>query len=313
VVSRQRCTGTNNLITVQHTYDTSGNAITAIDGDGHLGCTENGNQYSACAVYDSADAHILTATNALNQATTYTYATDATGGFGEWLTAETDPNNQTTQYQYDVLGRLTAIARPGDSLGSPTVSYTYTNTCSQGQTTPCLELDTSTQFVSGGPTSTMKQWYDGYGNLVETQTPSPVAGQTIVTFTVYDFLERPVSKSLLYAIDTPSGYVAPDETQAHTVTSYDGLGRSLGTATYGQGGTIVTENTINYTIGNNIPTLVGDTNPYEQTITVDALGHQSITYTDAFGRTRYTQVFSGTRTPYSVVRTVGYTYDPLGV
>jgi YD repeat-containing protein len=126
------CTGTNNLITVQHTYDASGNAVTAIDGDGHLGCTENGNQYSACAMYDSADTHILTATNALNQATTYTYATDSTGGFGEWLTAETDPNTQTTQYQYDVLGRLTAIARPGDSLGSPTVSYTYTNTCTQG-------------------------------------------------------------------------------------------------------------------------------------------------------------------------------------
>lgn len=306
------CTGTNNLITVLHTYDASGNAITAIDGDGHLGCTENGNQYSACAVYDSAATHILTATNALNQATTYTYATDATGGFGEWLTAETDPNTQTTQYQYDVLGRLTAIARPGDSLGSPTVSYTYTNTCSQGQTTPCLELDTSTQFVSGDPPSTMKQWYDGYGNLVETQTPSPEAGQTIVTFTSYDFLERPIIKSLPYTISTPLGFVNPDWTQPRIVTGYDALGRSQGTTTYGQGSNIVTENTINYTIGNSIPTLGGDTNPYEQTITVDALNHQSITYTDAFGRTRYTQVFSGTNTPYSVVRTVGYTYDPLG-
>lgn len=310
------CSGLNNLITVQHTFDASGNAVTAIDGDNHLGCTQGSSQYSACAVYDSAETHIASATNALNQATTYTYNTSANGGFGEWLTAETDPNNQTTQYQYDVLGRLTAVIRPGDSTSNPTISYTYSNTCSNGSTTPCIELDTATQFVSGGPASTMKQWYDGWGNLIETQSPSPTAGQTIITYTIYDSMNRPIIKSLPYAISTPSGYVTPDQSQARSVTNYDGLGRSLGSTTYSDATTIMLENSISYTIGQGAPTISGDSNAYEQTITLNMLAanqnRQSITYTDPLGRTIYTQVFSGLAAPYSVMRTVGYSYDVLG-
>jgi RHS repeat-associated protein len=317
------CTGTSNLITVQHTYDSTGNAVTAIDGDGHLGCTLSGQtQYSACATYDAStyNTHLLSAANALNQTTSYAYDTSDAGGFGQWLTSETDPNSQTTSYQYDALGRLTAVIKPGDSPSSPTISYTYTNGCSQGETTPCLELDTTTQIVSGGPTSTMKQWYDGWGNLVETQTPSPTPGDTIVTYTIYDTLNRPIITSLPYAITTPSGYVTPDQTQPRTVTSYDGLGRSLGTVTYGQGSTIVQEDSITYTIAQGVPTIVGTSStPYEQTITLDTLNsqngqnHQSITYADAFGRVAYTQVFSGlTPSSYAPIRTVGYSYDPLG-
>ncbi|HLG76689.1 MAG TPA: RHS repeat-associated core domain-containing protein, partial [Ktedonobacteraceae bacterium] len=114
-------------------------------------------------------------------------------------------------------------------------------------------------------------------------------------------------------IATPSGYVAPDLNQPRTVTSYDALDRSLGTVTYGQGTTIVEESTISYTIAQGVPTLASESSTaYEQTITLDAYQHQAITYTDGLGRTRYTQVFSGTASPYTVVRTVGTTYDPVG-
>ncbi|HVB25739.1 MAG TPA: hypothetical protein VNG51_27630, partial [Ktedonobacteraceae bacterium] len=63
------CSDNSNLITVQHGYDVSGNPITGIDGDGHLGCTSGSSTYSACAVYDSFATHITTAKNALNQTT----------------------------------------------------------------------------------------------------------------------------------------------------------------------------------------------------------------------------------------------------
>jgi len=308
----QNCVGAINA--TLHSYDASGNMLTTTDPDGHLGCTSGSAQYSACATYDSTyQTHLLTATNAKNQTTTYSYDSSASGGFGQWLISETDPNGQTTTYQYDALGRLTAVIRPGDSLSSPTITYTYTNTCSAGSTTPCLELDTATTFTSGGPTSVEKQWYDGWGHLVETQTPSPTPGQTIVTYTVYDQMNRATTRSLPYAIATPSGYVAPDLNQPRTVTSYDSLGRALGTVTYGQGATIVQESTISYTVAQGVPTISSESSTaYEQTITLDAYNHQTVTYTDGLGRTRYTQVFSGTASPYSVVRTVGTTYDMLG-
>src|SRR6266567_3889867 len=152
------------LVTVKHSYDASGNPITATDGDNHQGCPSGSPAYSACASYDSFAAHLVSATNAKNQTTTYSYATTAAGGFGQWQTSTTDVNGQTTSYQYDILGRLTALVRPGDSSGSPTVSYAYINTCSNGSTSPCIELDTSTRFTVGGPTTTQKQWYDGWGH-----------------------------------------------------------------------------------------------------------------------------------------------------
>jgi RHS repeat-associated protein len=309
--SESGCGGT--LVTVKHSYDASGNAVTATDGDNHQGCPAATPTYSACAGYDSFASHLVSATNAANQTTIYSYTTTAAGGFGQWLTSETDVNGQTTSYQYDILGRLTAIVRPGDSSGSPTVSYTYVNNCSNGSTSPCLELDTATRFVVGGPTTTQKQWYDGWGHLVQTQTPSPTSGMTIVSYSLYDSMGRETTKSLPYSITTPSGYVTPDQTRARSVTSYDALGRSLGSIIYSNATTIVLESSLSYTVATGVPgTSLESSTPFERTIMLDAYTHQVIGFTDALGRTRYTQVYSGTASPYSMVRTVSTTYDPLG-
>ncbi len=221
-----------------------------------------------------------------------------------------------TTYQYDALGRLTATVQPGDSPSSPTISYTYLMTCSQGATTPCIELDTSVRYTSGGPTSTTKQWYDGWGRLIETQAPSPNNGQTIVTYTVYyndGTNGTEVIASLPYAIATQSGYVAPDLSQARSVTKYDGLGRSEGVTTYYSGGSnIAMASTNSSTVGQGVSGISNDSStPFERTSTYDSYNHQSIVYTDALGRTRYSQLYSGTNS-YSMVRTVGYTYDILG-
>lgn len=196
------------------------------------------------------------------------------------------------------------------------------NKCSAGKTTPCLEIDTTTRFTVGGPTTTKKDWYDGWGHLVETQVPGPnlfskvpAIPSVLVSYTVYDNMGRATVKSLNYAVAQTAGlgYVAPDLNQPRTVTSYDSLGRSLGTVTYGNGTTIVQESTISYTLALGVPTISSESSTaYEQTITLDAYNHQSISYADGFGRARYSQVFSGTASPYTVVRTVGKTYDTVG-
>ncbi len=156
----------------------------------------------------------MSTTNAAGQTITYGSNPGAAGGFGQWPVSVTDPNGQTTSYQYDALGRLTAVIRPGDSASSPTASYTYLNTCTAGTTSPCIELDTTLQMNNGGPTATMKQWYDGWGHLVETQMPGPTGGTTFLSYTIYDNLQQLTTQSLAYGISTPTGYVNPDLTSA---------------------------------------------------------------------------------------------------
>lgn len=192
--------------------------------------------------------------DAKNQKVSYHYDTTvASGGYGQWLLSTTDANGQTTTYTYDVLGRLTSIIEPGDTQNLPTTSYTYTNTCGVGTTTPCLELDTTMRVTSGSATiTTTRQWFDGMGRLVETQSPGPnefskvpAIGSLLVTYTLYDSMVRATTTSLPYAIaNRATGYGTPDLTQARTVTSYDSLGRATSSVSYGLGSMILSESTI---------------------------------------------------------------------
>jgi YD repeat-containing protein len=215
-------------ITTTHTYDNSGNPLTATDADGHQGCTSGSTHASACATYNGFGVHLAQALNARNQAVHYRYDTTVPdGGYGQWLLSTTDANGQVTDYTYDVLGRLTSIIEPGDTQSLPTTSYTYTNTCSAGTTVPCLELDTTTRVTSGSATtSTTRQWFDGMGRLVETQAPGPnqfskvpAVGSLLVTYTIYDTMGRATTTSLPYAIaaSATTGYANPDLTQARSV------------------------------------------------------------------------------------------------
>ena len=278
---------------------------------------------SACATYDVFGTHLLQAVNAKNQAVNYHYSTAASSGYGQWMLSTTDANGQTTNYTYDVLGRLTSVIEPGDTLSQPTTRYAYSNTCAAGTTSPCLELDTTTRVTSGSATTTTtRQWFDGMGRLVQTQSPGPnqfskvpAIGSLLVTYTLYDNMGRATTTSLPYAIATSAttGYATPDLTQARTVTTYDSLGRPTSSVSYGLGSVILSEATTSYIVGQGVASFaVGTTTAFEQTITLDAYHHQSIQYTDGIGQDRYEQVFSGTGSPYTVVRTVQYNRDEVG-
>ncbi|GER88987.1 hypothetical protein KDW_31490 [Dictyobacter vulcani] len=306
------CTGSS--VSTQHLFNSSGDAIAAIDGDNHLGCTSGTSQYTSCATFDSFGTHIIKATNAKNQTVTNTYdASSAAGGYGQWLLGMTNANGQTMSYQYDELGRLIGTVEPGDSTSAPTITYTYNNGCTNGGTGPCVELDTSRRTTVGGATTTARQWFDGLGHLLETRTPSPNSGKDILSYTLYDNMGRVTTTSLPYGVPTGTGFVAPDLTKARTVTSYDALDRPLGSVTYGDATTIVTSSSIIYTVAQGVPSFQYDTaTPFQQTITLDAYNHQTIGFADALGRTRYTQAYSGTGTTgntYAVVRTVQTNYD----
>ncbi len=238
------------------------------------------------------------------------------------MLSTTNANGQTTNYTYDVLGRLTSVIEPGDTLSPPTTSYAYSNTCAAGTTSPCLELDTTTRVTSGSATTTTtRQWFDGMGRLVKTQSPGPnqfskvpAIGSLLVTYTLYDNMGRATTTSLPYAIATSAttGYATPDLTQARTVTTYDSLGRPTSSVSYGLGSVILSEATTSYIVGQGVPSFAVERRPplskrsrWTPTSSIDPIHGW-----DRAGR--YEQVFSGTGSPYTVVRTVQYNRDEVG-
>jgi YD repeat-containing protein len=214
-------------------------------------CTLNAVAYTACAGHDALYGSLLAkVTNVLGQQANLNYTTDgantnspdASNGWGQWLTTSADPNGQTSAYGYDALGRLTAMALPGDTLSSsPTTSYQYVITCAAtGAAYPCAALVT-TQRLASGVTVASATYYDGWGRPVETVTPAFDSGNPLVitytiSYTLYDPAGRKVFVSDPYftthdwtgSVGTPP-YFPPDGTVVGTSATYDGLGRTLTT------------------------------------------------------------------------------------
>ncbi|HEU5440864.1 MAG TPA: hypothetical protein VFU88_16380, partial [Ktedonobacterales bacterium] len=330
------------LSSTQRAYDTSGNLLGVRDPDGQAGvpghvnsthCTISSVAYSACAQFDSLYSALPTVVyNALDQATTLNYTTDgantnspdATNGWGTWLTTSSDANGAATAFGYDALGRLTALAKPSDTLASsPTTSYQYVVTCAAtGAAEPCTALQTTQRLTSGGQTVTSATYYDGWGRPVEAVTPEAQSGSTCtfaVQYTMYDSAGRVSFQSDPYFTTglQPQGvcmprYMRPDRTQPGSSTEYDGLDRTIKSYDAFQHLTSTSYSEAQPAAG---AANVTDTAWYEATTVVDANGHQRSQLTDGFGRARYGETFTGdgTGTPaYTLYGMQAQTYDWLG-
>lgn len=73
--------------------------------------------------------------------------------------SETDPNSVTTGAEYDGLGRMTKVIKPGDSSGSPSVSLSYNVAVLPFYTQAVQKIDASTSL-------TVRKVYDGLGRLI---------------------------------------------------------------------------------------------------------------------------------------------------
>jgi RHS repeat-associated protein len=304
-------------------YDVYGNPVGNDDADAvagntaHLGCTVGSTKYSMCDGYDGTFGSLpTTTTDALNQTTTKQYqapgSATAAGGFGLWMTATVDPNNQSASFSYDPLGRQTGTALPGEASGLQTVATAYTTWCSgTAAQSPCVEID-HVQRTSATNTVTWRGFYDGLGHLVEVRKPAP-GNQDTVTYYYYDPSMRQVFQSVAYLVAAYTGgpgaaaYSIPDSTQAGTTTTYDGLGRPL-TSTDALSEVTKTA----YSVVCGAPG-TGDTACYEQTMTTDPLNHQSASLIDAMRRPNYVQAYTGNSAgTYALYATAKYTFDFLG-
>ena len=304
-------------ITTKYGYDVWGNRVGMVDPDQHVSCLVGGvGQFTDCWYFDGIfDVFVVQHTNILGQVDLTFYDTTAgpSFGYGLWPKSTRDINSQSTTYRYDALGRLIGETLPGDPANANTVSYAYAISCGAAPQPPCVEVDMN-QFLGTTPTSgpmVARRFYDGWGHLVETRGIS--AGVTqgsedVVHFTDYDKSGRESARSVGYFIPQWSSgatYATPDRTQPVTSTSYDGLGRVIAVTD-----PLSHQTTTSYSVACNI---AGDSACYLQTLSRDPLQHQAGAAVDAFGRTIYTQRFTGNQSSnYAVYATVQYTYDAAG-
>ena len=300
--------GPYNFLVTKDGYDSYGNLAGILSPNGQTGCMVASVSYSSCATYDTSSytAHITQVTNALGQNSLMAYGSSATFGYGEWMQSETDPNSQTTTYQYDALGHLTSITKPGEGTGLLTTQFVYTIWCSStGPSTPCSELDTIQRYDSS-TTVTSRTFYDGWGKAAETRV-SADSSHDVVTYSSYDAREEVTFTSRPYYVTSYTGnpgsaaYSAPDSTQLGSSAVFDALGRQ--TQATDPAGASTTTSYLQVT--------GPDSAPYEGTQEIDANQHKHLILADALGRTRYTQTFTGNNT-YTLYSTTGDTYDFQG-
>ena len=168
----------------------------------------NPTTYSYSPIY--AGAYPTTTCNALNQCTNATY--DPSFGL---KTSFTDANNQVTNYNYDIMGRVKNITYPAQIVngvaisGSTTISYSDTPGSIAVQYTKKQDANTSITTTS---------LFDGLARPLGTQLNDPAGN--VLTRTTYDGLGRVSTATNPYRSTS-------DATYGVTQTQYDQFGRPI--------------------------------------------------------------------------------------
>ena len=322
--SSANCNAETSPLTTSYTgYDAYGNTVASVDGVGaanssiyaSAGCTLatapaimsssfGQSRYTSCVAYDSLEALSVTQTNVLGQTSSTAY--DQTQQ--DQPVSVTDVNGQTAtaSYSYDSSGNPTMQTKQPLETNSYSSQSTEVSNCTTNSTTPCFQVDTNTSTYSSAITRT---FYDSQGRTVETRTPGPSSGDDTVVMTVYNDQANTVWKSVAFQVADGSSWIDPNgatdingNAPAGSVTFSDALGRTIAVQDPNYGSTaepgISCSTTLsgtytscaNYSFG----TAEGSTTVYETASTYDANNHLSVSYTDALGRTAYTQEYSGT-------------------
>ncbi|WP_445357761.1 toxin TcdB middle/N-terminal domain-containing protein [Microbulbifer sp. ANSA002] len=141
------------------------------------------------------------------------------------LTDYTDFNGQVTQYRYDAHARLTAIAKPGDSLHFPTVEYDYQLAkIVDGHHISWVETRQREKSGTGG-TIDSRQFYDGLGRALMVRSEAEQPGQVVVSEHSSFNARGQVTRTALPYFAQGLAYQASDKGQHFRQYLYDAQGR----------------------------------------------------------------------------------------
>ncbi len=191
-------------------------------------------------------------------------------------------------YSYDGSGNKTVQVKLPNESGSYTSQSTLTSNCSDSSVYPCLEIDTNSSLYSGAVTRT---FYDSQGRAVETLTPGPDGSHTIVTFTVYYDQTHSVYTSFPFVVNSRTTWLDPNGATDDTGATPYGTAKYLDPL----GPVISTNDAYSYQTHTSysLGSANGDSQTYLTTTFVDANNHVQVSFSDALGRTRYVQTYSG--------------------
>ena len=220
-----------------------------------------------------------------------------------WMRIEGSANvsdPRWTMYDYDVFGRLMALARPGDSLTSPTQVFEYE------LVDPVSRITTRSRTEAKGPLDLESiECFDGLGRRIQERVLVEPKVYQVSGFSVFNIQGKPrqVHQPYMGAAAT-CDRVAPEEVQA-TETFFDATGRPVhvlhpDATIYGT----ASEERTHY-----LPLRTVAFDSEDLDATSPHYGTPTMTGTDGQGRTTLIQRFLSDGSTPIITR---FTYDTLG-
>lgn len=119
-------------------------------------------------------------------------------------TTITDVNGRVTLMSYDVWNRLVAVTLPGNTSGNPNQKFVYNHL-----TRPAWER--TEQLITGNKYTKSVDYLDGFGQVAQTQTNSPISGKRWVAPVERDNAGRLLYEATQYetGLNPGAGYVQP--------------------------------------------------------------------------------------------------------
>lgn len=139
----------------------------------------------------------------------------------------TDPNGAVTSATYDEFGRILTLLRPGDTSNYPTAVMSYHNALDPFEHNPFWTE--AKQLINGTTYFVMHKYYNGIGQMIQTQVVGATIGtttQNIVSDTFYDTAGRVRQQTVPYNIAYGNAFHTQESDQPSTETAYDILGRT---------------------------------------------------------------------------------------
>jgi RHS repeat-associated protein len=299
------------ITSVRNRYDSHGNVVETIDPNGDVG---DPNTHRRVYAYDAEQLRVVLtdllledadgAPYLLRRKTSYDDLWDKPVSSTAWILVregvETSAE-RATFFAYDNFGRLLALAKPGDTLATPTLEVEY------DLGNPVSRFITNARSVSGSaePDLEVVRCMDGRGRTYQNRTRLSPNSYQVTGFTLFNLRSSPVKTYQPYLGTSSDCDLVPPEDVRFTEQRFDATGRTVTTVLPDgdlYGGTPSEAQSVF------LPLQTLSLDPNNLDPESPHFGHAKGATTDGMGRvTRYTRQLSDTVTGQLEVR-----YDELG-